>query len=457
MNMQSKNIKKSILIITGMHRSGTSLTASLLQSAGLYIGERLMGGAFSNVKGHFENLDFVEFHERILDSQGLSKAGWTLENDIFVPEEYIEKAKLLLEKNHSKTIWGWKNPRTTLFLNFWAELVPRANFLFVYRSPSEVIDSLYRRGDEIFYENPAFAIELWMHYNRNVINFYKKYPHRCTILSIYTVTKKPELLLKTLEQKFNIGLGKLKKDIYEEKLLKTLVNNHSELIKHLFPEAFDIYSELNSKAEYTNDRDAFSFESDYSASIKELCLGDWLKLRWKEKEADKYKSQLQHVQKELTDSQTQLQYFRKELNDSQTQLKETQTELNDSQTQLKETQTELNDSQTQLKETQTELNDSQTQLKGIQIELTDSQIQLQQTQSELDNCQSQLQKNQAELNTSQLQLQQTKKELEESQSEIRQIEEELFSVREREKAILTSKLWKLRTAYIGFIKAISLK
>ena len=441
--MQSKNMQKSILIITGMHRSGTSLTASLLQSAGLDVGERLMGGAFSNVKGHFENLDFVEFHETILDSQGLSKAGWTLENHISVPEEYIEKAKELLEKNNSKTIWGWKNPRTTLFLNFWAELVPEANFLFVYRSPSEVIDSLYRRGDEIFYDNPAFAIELWMHYNKNIINFYKKYPDRCSILNIYTITKKPEFLLKTLDRKFNIGLGKLKEDIYEEKLLKTLVNNHSELIKHLFPEAFDIYSELNSKAEYTNDRDAFSFESDCSASIKELCLGDWLKLRWKEKEADKYKSQLQHAQKELTDAQTQLQYFRKELNDSQTQLKETQTELNNSQTQLKETQTELNDSQAQLKETQTELTDFQTQLKETQAQseelksrLSNSQINQKISKSQIKETEGKLQHSQNNLEELQDKLQQTQIQLQRSQNTIQAME--------------TSKFWRLRSRWFQF-------
>ncbi len=461
--MQSKNMQKSILIVTGMHRSGTSLTASLLQSAGLDIGERLMGGAFSNVKGHFENLDFVEFHERILDSQGLSKAGWTLENDISVSEEYIEKAKELLEKNNSKTIWGWKDPRTTLFLNFWAELVPRANFVFVYRSPSEVIDSLYRRGDEIFYDNPAFAIELWMHYNKNIINFYKKYPDRCSILNIYTITKKPEILLKTLEQKFNISLGKLKEDIYEEKLLKTLVNNHSELIKHLFPEAFDIYSELNSKAEYTNERDAFSFESDYSASIKELCLGDWLKLRWKEREADKYKSQLQHAQKELDDSQTQLKETQTELTDSQTQLKETQTELNDSQTQLKETQTELNDSQTQLKETQTELNDSQTQLKETQTELNDSQTQLKKTQTQSKELESRLSNSQINQKISKSQIKETEGKLQHSQNHLEELQDKLQQTQiqlqraqNTIQAMETSKFWKLRSRWFQFRNILGL-
>lgn len=59
--------KSSPLIIASMHRSGSSLVASLLQSASLQIGERLMELARdNNIKGFFENLDFVEFHMELL-------------------------------------------------------------------------------------------------------------------------------------------------------------------------------------------------------------------------------------------------------------------------------------------------------------------------------------------------------------------------------------------------------
>ena len=361
-------MKESILIITGMHRSGTSLTASLLQSAGLDVGERLMGVDKGNEKGHFENLDFVELHQNILSSIELNIAGWTLENQIYPSREYVEKAKELVAKNKSKDIWGWKNPRTTLFLDFWADLLPKANFIFVYRSPSEVIDSLYRRGDEIFCENPTFPIELWIHYNKNILKFYRKYPHRCLIINVYTLTKNPEIILKSLEQKFNITLGKLKEDIYEEKLLKTLDDKHCKLIKHFYPESLNIYSELNTKASYTNYDDAFSIESNYSTSIKELCFQDWLKFRWKERETEKYKSQLQHCEKELTDSQTQLQHCEKELTDSQTQLQQTQANLKEFKSQLQQTKQELEQSQFKLQQTQ-ELNRSKSQLQQTQAQL----------------------------------------------------------------------------------------
>lgn len=69
-------INQTVVVITGMHRSGTSLTTSLLQSAGVFIGDRLLGNNLSNPKGHFEDLDFVEFHQQLLQAQGLSDEGW---------------------------------------------------------------------------------------------------------------------------------------------------------------------------------------------------------------------------------------------------------------------------------------------------------------------------------------------------------------------------------------------
>jgi hypothetical protein len=113
--MQSSNIKQSTFVVTGMHRSGTSFSASLLQSAGLYIGQRLIGPRKDNVKGFFESMDFVEFHEMVLRSQNLNEIGWTLQEEINIEDEYVEKAKEIISRSSQNQIWGWKDPRTTLF------------------------------------------------------------------------------------------------------------------------------------------------------------------------------------------------------------------------------------------------------------------------------------------------------------------------------------------------------
>ena len=157
-----------------MHRSGSSLTASLLQSAGLHIGRQLLGSDSVNIKGHFENIDFYEFHKAVLRSQAIIDHGWTLQEKINVEDRFVEQAKEIVAKNSLSSVWGWKEPRTTLFLDFWSELLPEAKFLLIYRSPWEVVDSLYRRGDHTFQDQPEFALKVWYHYNRIIIDFYQQ-------------------------------------------------------------------------------------------------------------------------------------------------------------------------------------------------------------------------------------------------------------------------------------------
>ncbi len=59
-----------ILIVTGMHRSGTSLLASILQSAGVRIGQELLAPDPRNKRGFFEDVDIYRFHEQALFRRG---------------------------------------------------------------------------------------------------------------------------------------------------------------------------------------------------------------------------------------------------------------------------------------------------------------------------------------------------------------------------------------------------
>ena len=57
------------LLILGMHRSGTSLLAALLEDWGVHIGETLVGADVGNPRGHFEDRDILDFHTRALASR----------------------------------------------------------------------------------------------------------------------------------------------------------------------------------------------------------------------------------------------------------------------------------------------------------------------------------------------------------------------------------------------------
>ena len=336
------NLESTILIITGMHRSGTSLTASLLQSAGLNIGSRLVGPDKGNIKGYFEDADFVQFHENVLHSQGISKEGWTLQRSIQVQEQYRETVKSILRRKYnSKPVWGWKDPRTTLFLEFWKEELPEAFFLFIYRSPWEVIDSLYRRGlksDEIFHNNPNFALQVWMNYNWAIIDFYDKNPKKCLLLHIDDIINSNNFLTQEIKKKFNIILDPIElKNIYDKSLFQSKILNYhrATLVKKCFPEALDLYKELDKKKSFIDiNKTALSEEFLELPSYKVWIFQDWLDIRRKDKQLEQSRSQLQQTQTELEQSRSQLQQTQTELEQSRSQLQQTQTELEQSRSQL---------------------------------------------------------------------------------------------------------------------------
>lgn len=240
---------RSVLVVTGMHRSGTSLTTSLLQSAGVYIGDRLMGEGTGNVKGHFEDLDFVDLHRDALRAIAINREGWTTKTHSIVSEKYLERARALIRSRSQYSIWGWKDPRTILFLDCWSKLIPEAKFIFVYRSPWEVVDSLFRRGDEIFKIDPQIAITTWISYNQTILEFCQQTEHPWILLAIEDVTQNSQLVIDLVNREFSLNL-RSPQNLYDDSLLKkdSLNLKKVRLIQRHFPIASEIYLQLNATA-----------------------------------------------------------------------------------------------------------------------------------------------------------------------------------------------------------------
>ncbi len=237
--------------IGGHHRSGTSFIAEMLQTAGLDIGQRLMGPGASNPRGHFEDMDFHEFHVEVLRSQGLGFEGFIDEPVVKVPEQLESTARRLVERRRQAGhAWGWKEPRSTLLLDFWGKLVPELNFVLVFRRPWEVIDSLFRRGDALFHRNPNLAVAVWLNYNRAVLDFHDRHPERCVLIESHAAAVEPARLNQVLDEKFATGtrLGPVG-EVYDDELF-----HHHETVRerwvlaHFFPETLTVLQELRDRA-----------------------------------------------------------------------------------------------------------------------------------------------------------------------------------------------------------------
>ena len=112
---------EKILIVLGMHRSGTSLVARWLHLNGIDMGEKLVGASTGNPHGHFENLDIYRLHTGILRELGLDfRASRSIQSKI--PKRFERTALDIIQSNfRNNHQWGWKEPRTCLFINRWLE------------------------------------------------------------------------------------------------------------------------------------------------------------------------------------------------------------------------------------------------------------------------------------------------------------------------------------------------
>lgn len=260
-----------------MHRSGTSLSSSILLKAGVSIGENLMGAGKGNTEGHFENLDFVHFHEKVLRDAGMH-SDWGLPAPGFVVNSSYKQEALNIIKSNQAELWGWKDPRTTLFLDYWHELVPDAKFIFLYRSPLEVFISLIRREDQYFLFNPEKFLEVWKTYNERVLAFQKKYPEKTIVAHVDQVTAEPHQFIRTINTKFNFQLSLDFDAEIKKGLLKKLSAQSSIMETEMYkahPEILSIYKQLNALANYE-----WNVGPGLEINHPELwSFNDWLKLQ----------------------------------------------------------------------------------------------------------------------------------------------------------------------------------
>jgi hypothetical protein len=159
------------ICIIGMHRSGTSMVARLLNLCGVNLGpeEKLLEASPDNAMGHFEHKGFLEIDDAILrcfggswDNPPFLDVGW--ENDSCLRDLFAQ-AKGLIDGFKTSALWGWKDPRATLLLPFWKTLLPNLRYIICIRNPLDVARSLGKR-DGISLPG---GTQLWSRYTRAAI------------------------------------------------------------------------------------------------------------------------------------------------------------------------------------------------------------------------------------------------------------------------------------------------
>jgi hypothetical protein len=159
--------------VLGMHRSGTSALARVIDLLGVPVAERGLVAPSGenphlpdedNPAGYWEPLDLVRFNISLLRQLGgRTMAPPPLEvtaHAAHLLRDQIPAGRELFRSLHPGDQWAWKDPRNCVLLPFWrAAIADRAVAVLAYRHPAEVAASMQRRDPRV----GRTAISLWEH------------------------------------------------------------------------------------------------------------------------------------------------------------------------------------------------------------------------------------------------------------------------------------------------------
>ena len=153
--------KRTCVVIAGMHRSGTSALARVLNLLGCGLAKELLGANPTNETGHWEPLEIMKLNDELLESAGSSWDDWTAcSPDWFsspVADEFNERAaRIFAEEHGTQRLTVIKDPRLARLLPFWLKSLRASGVdpvvMIPIRNPLEVAQSLHvRDGSDPFY------------------------------------------------------------------------------------------------------------------------------------------------------------------------------------------------------------------------------------------------------------------------------------------------------------------
>jgi hypothetical protein len=146
---------RTAILVLGMHRSGTSSFARVMNLLGADLPNDLMLAGVGNDKGHWESKAIVAFNERLLATAGSRWNDWLPIDDAWrqsavYPDFFVHAQELLRSEYDTSPLFVLKDPRICRLAPFWLEVIEsldiRPAIVLPQRNPLEVSASLAARN-----------------------------------------------------------------------------------------------------------------------------------------------------------------------------------------------------------------------------------------------------------------------------------------------------------------------
>ncbi|MEA5422257.1 glycosyltransferase [Synechococcus sp. CCY9202] len=257
-------MNNSPYLIVGMHRSGTSLLARMLEQLGFDLGADPLPADSGNPDGYHEDQPVVSLNRQLLQAAVPHQQpawpdwGWS-SSGIFRPDAAAEAirpkaAAYLAQRSRSAgdQLWGWKDPRTTLLLPFWQSLSTGARVIGIYRQPWDVAAALARVRPPVFLAHPDWCLPIWEHYNRRLLEVASHWPERSLLLNSQALAEDPQQLPTLLKQRWNLTLPDvdLRPLVRNDRLVSLPPGDPLETLhRAVFPETCAVFDALQQQAD----------------------------------------------------------------------------------------------------------------------------------------------------------------------------------------------------------------
>lgn len=183
------------VVILGMFRSGTSMTAGILNLLGVDFGDNLLPESRANPLGYFEDMGFMDLNRAMIKA-----AGGTLHNPpprepILAQEEAFLQAIYNQVKPPKAAIWGLKDPAASLTIELYAKHLVNPYIIVCRREARPVAESWGKTVEVSLSE----GIKLWKVFNQRIDQFLTQYPDIAVLEVRYeALIKHPEKWIDAL-------------------------------------------------------------------------------------------------------------------------------------------------------------------------------------------------------------------------------------------------------------------
>jgi rhamnosyltransferase len=278
--IQTSEAKKRLIVVLGMHRSGTSAITRALNVLGVELGDRLMPAIEgNNAKGFFEDIDINELNIEILkaiDSRwdNLAEIEPSDIESLRRTDFFLRAVELLRRKTSKYPVFGIKDPRMAKLVPFWQLVFAHCKFDVAYvlaiRNPLSVAESLKKRDD--FCHDKSYL--LWL--SHTLSSLVQTESHTRVIVDYDQFMDASQTSLAQIAKQFSLTVNKAAFEEFHSEFLSESLRHNIYTIDDLvldhacLPLVKDVYTELFSIVQGSKKLNQSEFQKLVKAWVDEF-------------------------------------------------------------------------------------------------------------------------------------------------------------------------------------------